>query len=316
MNKKWKGHIAILCASVLFGINIPISKSLLDTIGPFGWSFTRASVACLCFWIVSLLLPRERLVCKRDFWMLVVCALFGMVVNQLFFVVGLASTSSIDASIISTTVPVLVMLIAALVLKEPITHMKVAGVLIGAAGALLLVLSGAHSAVGSKSLHGDLFCLGSSLSYAVYLVISKPLAQRYSPVTVMKWTFLFSSCFLLPTSMIDLGRLNIAAFDTQLSLQVSYSLILGTFVPYLLVPLALKKLRPTTISMYNYVQPLVASLLAVIVLHDSFTWLKCLAAVLVFTGVYVVNKSKSRAQMEAEKAASNTQIADNPSSAG
>ncbi|MDR2848152.1 MAG: DMT family transporter, partial [Bacteroidales bacterium] len=110
MNEKWKGHIAILCASVLFGINIPISKSLLDTIGPFGWSFTRASVACLCFWIVSLLLPRERLVCKRDFWMLMVCALFGMVVNQLFFVVGLTSTSSIDASIISTTVPVLVML--------------------------------------------------------------------------------------------------------------------------------------------------------------------------------------------------------------
>ncbi|MDR3093469.1 MAG: DMT family transporter [Bacteroidales bacterium] len=301
MNEKLKGHITILCASIMFGVNIPISKSLLEAIGPFGWSFTRASFACSCFWIVSLLMPRERLHCKKDFWMLLVCALFGMVFNQLCFVVGLASTSSIDASIIATIVPVLVMLIAAVVLKEPITHMKVAGVLIGATGALLLVLSGAHNAVGAKSLRGDLFCMGSSLSYAIYLVVSKPLAQRYSAITVMKWTFLFSSCFLLPTSFIDLLRLSPAICDTQLSLQVSYSLILGTFVPYLLVPMALKKLRPTTISMYNYVQPLVASLLAVLVLHDSFTWVKCLAAVLVFAGVYVVNKSKSRAQMEAEK---------------
>jgi drug/metabolite transporter (DMT)-like permease len=302
MNEKLKGHITILSANLLFGVNIPVSKSLLEIIGPLGWSFLRALFACLCFWTVSLFLPRERLIHKNDFWLLMICALFGMVINQLFFLVGLSSTSSIDASIIATTVPVLVMLIAAVVLKEPITTLKVVGVLIGAAGALTLILSGAHNVIGAKSLRGDLFCLCSCLSYAIYLVISKTVVQRYSPVTVMKWTFLFSAFFLLPTSLGDLAKLNIAVFDQVQLLQVSYSLFFGTFIPYLCIPFALKKLRPTTVSMYNYVQPLVASFLAIIVLHDSFTWVKCLAAVLVFTGVYVVNKSKSRAQMEAEKA--------------
>ncbi len=301
MTERMKGHLIVLVTNIFFGLNIPISKSLLASVGPFGWSFTRAIFACSCFWMLSLFLPRERLAQKSDLGLLLICALFGMVFNQLSFVVGLTMTSPIDASIISTAVPVMVMIIAAIVLKEPITPTKVTGVLVGAAGALLLITSGASGSIGSNGLQGDLLCLLSGLSYAIYLVISKPLVQRYSSVTIMKWTFLFSSVFLFPTGFSELKIIDVAAIDTQLWLKIAYALMFGTFIPYLLIPMGLKRLRPTTMSMYNYVQPMVASVVAIIALQDTFTWAKLVAAVLVFSGVYIVNKSKSRAQMEAEK---------------
>lgn len=237
--------------------------------------------------------------------MLVLCALFGLVFNQLSFVAGLTLTSPIDASIITTSVPVLVMLIAAIVLKEPITTTKVTGVFVGATGALLLILSASNKATGAGSIQGDLLCVVSCLSYAIYLVISKPIVQRYSSVTVMKWTFLFSTLFLSPTGLREVINYPYPDFDTRLWLQITYALVGGTFIPYLLIPLGLKRLRPTTMSMYNYVQPLVASIVAIIILQDTFTWVKACAAILVFTGVFIVNKSKSRAQMEAEKSGKN-----------
>ncbi len=295
----------VLAVNVFFGLNIPISKALLSVIQPFGWSFMRAAFACICFWTVSLCVPREPIARKADLLLLFVCALFGMVFNQVSFVVGLTLTTPIDASIIATSVPVMVMIIAAIVLKEPITPTKVTGVLVGAAGAILLILSSSKIGVGNNSLQGDLLCLLSGLSYATYLVISKPLVQRYSAVTVMKWTFLFSSILLSPLGINDLKPLNFSVFNERLILQVSYALALGTFIPYLLIPMGLKRLRPTTMSMYNYVQPLVASIIAIIALQDTLTWVKLVAAILVFSGVYIVNKSKSRAQMEAEMAARN-----------
>jgi drug/metabolite transporter (DMT)-like permease len=296
-----KGHLLVLITNIFFGFNIPVSKAILSTVHPLGWSLLRALFACVCFWTVSLFLPKEPLVKKSDFGLLLWCALFGMVFNQVSFIAGLTLTSPIDASIISTAVPVLVMLIAAAVLREPITLTKVAGVFKGVAGALLLILSGSGIAGSGGNMQGDLLCLFSCLSYAVYLVSSKRLVQRYSAVTVMKWTFLFSSLLLLPTGFHELKNCSYAGFNTQLWWQTGYSLVFGTFIPYLLIPLGLKRLRPTTMSMYNYVQPMVASVVAVIALQDTFSWMKCCAAMLVFAGVYVVNKSKSRAQMEMEK---------------
>jgi drug/metabolite transporter (DMT)-like permease len=306
VNEKLKGHLIVLVTNILFGLNIPISKAILSTdIGPFGWSFLRALFTCICFWLLSLFLPKEPIVKKSDYGMLVLCALFGLVFNQLSFVAGLTLTSPIDASIITTSVPVLVMLIAAIVLKEPITTTKVTGVFVGATGALLLILSASNKATGAGSIQGDLLCVVSCLSYAIYLVISKPIVQRYSSVTVMKWTFLFSTLFLSPTGLREVINYPYPDFDTRLWLQITYALVGGTFIPYLLIPLGLKRLRPTTMSMYNYVQPLVASIVAIIILQDTFTWVKACAAILVFTGVFIVNKSKSRAQMEAEKSGKN-----------
>ncbi|MDR1666927.1 MAG: DMT family transporter [Bacteroidales bacterium] len=306
MSEKTKGHLIVLATNIFFGLNIPISKAILSTaISPLGWSFLRVSFSCACFWMFSLFLPKEPIIKRVDFGLLLWCALFGLVFNQVSFIVGLTLTSPIDASIIATAVPVLVMLIAAVVLREPVTPTKVTGVLIGAAGALLLILSGSNAGVSGNSVQGDLLCLFSCFSYAIYLVSSKRLVQRYSSVTVMKWTFLFSTVLLFPFGVTGLKDCAWLAFDTTLWLQIAYALTFGTFIPYLLIPMGLKRLRPTTMSMYNYVQPMVASMVAVIAMQDTFSWVKCCAAALVFAGVYVVTKSKSRAQLDAEQAQKN-----------
>lgn len=212
-------------------------------------------------------------------------------------------TSPIDAGLIVTMNPMMVMLISALVLKEPITSKKAGGVLIGACGALLIIWQSYTINQGhGGSLMGNLLCFISVVSYATYLVISKPIAQRYSPVTLMKWMFLFSTILMLPFSMQDVVNAKLFSEETSLSALTSlfYVVFFATFLAYLFIPIALKRIRPTTISMYNYAQPLVAATLAILMSQDTLTWDKPIAALLVFTGVYLVTQSKSRADLENE----------------
>ena len=211
-------------------------------------------------------------------------------------------TSPIDAGLIVTMNPMMVMLISALVLKEPITSKKAGVVLIGACGALLIIWQSYYTINQGHggSLMGNLLCFISVVSYATYLVISKPIAQRYSPVTLMKWMFLFSTILMLPFSMQDVVNAKLFSEETSLSALTSlfYVVFFATFLAYLFIPIALKRIRPTTISMYNYAQPLVAATLAILMSQDTLTWDKPIAALLVFTGVYLVTQSKSRADLE------------------
>jgi drug/metabolite transporter (DMT)-like permease len=235
-------------------------------------------------------------------WLLLACALLGITVNQTFFIFGLERTSPIDAGLIATLNPLLVMLIAAAVLKEPITWKKACGVFVGACGALLIIWHSAVSGAGDKegSLSGNLFCLLSVISYCVYLVISRPIARRYSPVTLMKWMFLFATVMLFPFGAGDM--LDAPVFSSVGTwgalLDLLYVLVGATFLAYLFIPVALKRIRPTTISMYNYLQPIVAGVAAIIIGQSVLTWDKPVATVLIFAGVYLVTRSKSRADVE------------------
>ena len=305
---KWHGHIAIFAANILFGINIPIAKTLMpEWIDPVGLTFLRMSFGALAFWVVSLFTLNEK-VSKKDLLILFFCAILGTTVNQLTFIEGLGMTSPIDAGLIVTMNPVMVMLISALVLKEPITSKKAGGVLIGACGALLIIWQSYTINQGhGGSLMGNLLCFISVVSYATYLVISKPIAQRYSPVTLMKWMFLFSTLITLPfaiESIWNTPAFHKEVFDGQELGAIFFVLFGATFVPYLLIPLALKRIRPTTVSMYNYIQPIVASFIAVFIGQDSFSVTKLVSAALVFSGVYLVTQSKSRADLEQQNSQS------------
>ena len=300
---KWHGHIAIFSANILFGLNIPIAKTLMpEWIDPVGLTFLRMSFGALAFWATSLFVLNEK-VSKKDLLILFFCAILGTTINQLTFIQGLGMTSPIDAGLIVTMNPMMVMLISALILKEPITSKKAGGVLIGACGAILIIwhsyAAGTSGGSGS-SMTGNLLCFISVICYATYLVISKPIAQRYSPVTLMKWMFLFSTILMAPFSIQDVVKAKLFSADTTFTALSSlfYVVFAATFLAYFLIPIALKRIRPTTISMYNYAQPLVASTLAIIIGQDHLTWDKPVAAVLVFTGVYLVTQSKSRADME------------------
>jgi drug/metabolite transporter (DMT)-like permease len=302
--EKLKGHGIILVVNVLFAVNISISKSLIPAgMAPEALTLLRILFATAMFWLSSLFVKREKIPLK-DLGLLFICACAGIAFNQSLFMAGLNLTSPVDTSIIATAGPIYVMLLAALILKEPITKQKVFGVMLGVAGGVLVILSSTHSGDRNSSLNGDMLIVTSNLLYSIYMVISRPLSQRYSAVSIMKWMFLFSTLMLTPfmyRDVLDASAFHHAAIKWEEIFRIVFVLVGGTFVPYLLIPMSLKRLRPTTVSMYSYIQPIVASMLAVMVGQGNFTVEKLFAALLVFTGVYLVTMSKAREDVEREK---------------
>lgn len=272
-----------------------------DILHPTVLTFFRFSGAMVLFWLASLFFKREHVPAK-DVLMLFFASVFGLTLNQLPFFLGLSMTSSIDASIVVTMLPIVTMILSAIILKEPITQLKAIGVIVGASGALIIVFSSHTEDVGNGNMLGNIIVFLAVVSFALYLTLFKNLIIKYHPVTVMKWMFLFATITGLPFSYSLLGEVNFAALSNSTWLSIAYVIILATFLSYILVPIGQKAVRPTTLSMYNYVQPIMASLVAVLVGIDQFGYQQALAAVLVFSGVYIVTQSKSRAQLEAEKA--------------
>lgn len=303
MTEKKTGHLAMLTASVIFALNVPITKSLIpEWVAPPAMTTLRIVFATVMFWLVSFFQKKEK-VALKDFPVIFFGSFFGMAFNQMMFIIGLSKTSPIDSSIIATLSPVMVMLISAAVLREPITAKKAIGVIIGGLGAILIIVTQTHVGVKSSSWVGNLFCLISAASYAIYLVITKPVTMKYTPVTLLKWMFLFSTFMIIPFTYQDVVSAKVfAVYNESAIIRVVYVLFFATFISYFLIPVALKRIRPTTVGSYNYLQPLVASFAAIAVGQDVLTWEKPTAALFIFTGVYLVTISKSRADMEREKA--------------
>ena len=302
---KLKGHAALWVANLVWGLNAPIGKSVLWSehnpggVSPFALSVYRMLGACLLFWSVSLFLPRER-VARRDIVLLLFASVFGIQLNQMLFLWGLSLTSPIDSSIIATVVPVLTMVLATLFLREPITWLKAGGVFLGCAGALLLILVSRHGTGHTSSVKGDVLCLVSAVSYATYLTAFRNVIGKYSPVTTMKWMFLFAAVVAAAVYYRPLAAVDYAALAPRTWAGIGYVVVCSTFLSYFMVPIGQRYLRPTVVSMYNYVQPVVAVLFSVAIGLDSFGFTKAAAALCVFAGVWLVTKSKSRAQVEAE----------------
>lgn len=305
-NSHFHGHLAMLTANILWGLMSPISKKVLSSglVDAISLTTFRLTGAAILFWIASCFMKQEK-VAPRDMVRLFCAALLGIVLNQGSFIMGVSLTSPINASIVTTTSPIITMVIAAIYLKEPITGKKIMGIIIGASGALLLILSSQTiSGNNSSNIWGDLLCLFAQFCYSTYFVLFKGLISRYSPVTLMKWMFLYASVCSLPffshVAAIDFHTLPVEIYG-----EIIYVVVGGTFITFFLVPVGQRVLRPTVAIMYNYMQPIVASILAVLWGMDTFGLAKTLAIVLVFAGVYVVTKSKSKAQLDAERAIKN-----------
>ncbi len=303
---KLKGHVALWVANIIWGLNAPICKGVLrsathpEGVSPFALSAYRMLGAAALFWGASLFLPREK-VARRDMLLLFLASVFGIQLNQMLFLWGLSLTSPIDSSIIATVVPVLTMVLATLFLREPITWLKAGGVFLGCAGAVMLVLISQHAVGGVSSIGGDVLCVVSAVSYAIYLTAFRDVIVRYSAVTTMKWMFLFAA---ISASLIyhkPLVEEHYAALSAATWGGIAYVVVCSTFVAYFMVPIAQQRLRPTVVSMYNYVQPVVAVIFTVAIGLDSFGFTKAAAALCVFAGVWLVTKSKSRAQLECER---------------
>lgn len=296
ISKNTQGHLFALTANIMWGLMSPIGKSALQEFSALSVTTFRMVGAAAAFWILSVFCRQEH-VPPKDMLKIFFASLFALVFNQGVFIFGLSLTSPIDASIVTTTLPIITMIVAAIYLKEPITNKKVLGIFVGAMGALILILSSQTSANGGNSIWGDLLCLLAQLSFSIYLTVFKGLTQQYSAVTINKWMFIYASMCYIPFSYNDIAIIQWETISATAIFQVSYVVLGGSFIAYICVMTAQKLLRPTVVSMYNYVQPIVASIAAVIMGVGTFGWAKGLAIGLVFLGVYIVTQSKSRADL-------------------
>ena len=271
-----------------------------EVIHPMALTFLRFSGGLVLFWLASFFIKSEK-VSLKDLVLLAAASLFALVLNQIPFFYGLSLTSPIDASIVVTMLPIATMLLSALILREPVTQLKVIGVLVGASGALLIVFSSQQVEGGQGNLTGNLIVFMAVVSFGLYLTMFKNLISRYHPVTVMKWMFLFATVFGFPFCYKAVAATDLTLFSSTDWLSIGFVVVFATFFGYLLIPIGQKTLRPTTLSMYNYMQPVVASLVAIFWGIDKFGYQQALAGLLVFAGVYIVTQSKSRAQLEAEQ---------------
>lgn len=296
--RKIGGHLAACGAYSIFGFNIILTKDLTNShiFTPLSLFTLRALGAGLLFWTLSLFTKKET-VDRKDFIQIFLASLLGYFGTQITFLIGINYTTPLDCSIISTLGPVFTMLVAAVVLKEPITVKKAGGVLLSLAGIILLIMSSTTAVADPTRVTtpgGIILLVLNCLCFAAYLGIFRPVIQKYSVVTFMKWIFLFSFVLSAPFSAGDLFAVNYAAVPIGCYLDLGYLVLFATFISYFLIPIGQKELRPTLVSLYSYVQPIIASALGIYLGMDRVTLTKTLALIAVVSGVVMVNRSPQR----------------------
>lgn len=296
----WKAHLALFFVNTLYGASHVLAKGVMpEFLTPSVFILFRVLGATLLFWIVKLILPIQKIE-KKDFLLLAICGLFGVAINQLCFFYGLNLSSAINSGIIMTTNPILVIILAYFLIKEKITISKIAGILIGAAGAILLTLAGSSGK--GDSLLGDLFLFTNALSYAIYLVIAKPLMKKYNPLTVITYVFTFGLGFVLlfPPTLTEVFQTDFQKISLEIWAKIAYVVVGVTFLTYLLTMYGLKYLSPSVSSAYIYFQPVLVIFFAFFLSYvgfaedytDTITWQKGVYMFLIFVGVWLTTRKQ------------------------
>lgn len=299
-NNIFKAHLALLGANIIYGANYLIAKGIMpNKIGPSAFVFIRLFCGTILFWIIKSFI-KER-VAQKDMLRLVLCGLLGAAANQLLFFNGLNLTSPIDASIIITSIPVMVLIFSALILKEKVTLRKLLGITIGGIGAILLIWYG-NSSGGTSSFLGNLLIFLNACCYGLYLVIVKPLMKKYNSITLISWVFLFGFIFMFPFGIGDLLATDFKAFDFNTYLVIAFVVIFTTFFAYLFNIYALNFVSPSVNSSYVYLQPAISFIMVSIYAYglnhqeyaQDINAVKILSCLLVISGVYIISKSHTK----------------------
>lgn len=291
MNKTIQAHLALLTANIIYGANYSIAKEVMPAyIQPFAFVVMRVGGALLLFWIVSALFIKEK-IDRKDLPRIALLALFGVAINQLLFLKGLSLTTPINASIIMVSNPIIVLLIAAMVLKEKIAVSKIAGIAFGIAGALLLLMFNKTFSFGSETITGDIMILINSMSWAIYIILVKPLMKKYNTFTIVKWVFLFGFLYVLPFGYGEFKQIDWVAMPSAVWRDILFVVLASTFFAYILNTYALRALNPSVVSIYIYLQPFLATLIAVFYYHnDELDMRKVFSGLLIIIGVYLVSQ--------------------------
>ncbi|WP_040664656.1 DMT family transporter [Nafulsella turpanensis] len=288
---KWKIHGALAAANLIYGANYSIAKAVMpEYIRPFGFIFARVVFGTMLFWLFNVLIRNGEKVERKDLPLLALCGLLGVAANQLLFFSGLNLTSPINASLITTIMPLILLPIAAVQLKERITARKVTGVILGLSGAALLISNKNTISLQNSQLAGDLMIFLNATAFSFYLVLVKPLMQKYKAQTVIKWVFFFGMIVVVPFGWEDFMAVSWGQLPANAWMAILYVVLFTTFFAYLLNTWALKYMSSSVVAIYAYMQPVFATMIAVWIGQDSFTLEKSMYSLLIFAGVYLVTR--------------------------
>ena len=296
MNKRLLAHLALFAANLIYGINYTVAKDVMpDYIEPLGFILVRVIGAVVLFWLCYALFYYEK-VKKGDLLKLAICGLFGVAINQMLFFEGLNLTTPINAAVIMVSNPILVLLFGIVFATERFSTKKGIGVALGALGAIVLITNGGQLSLNKEHFCGNIMVFFNASSYAVYLVLVKPLMQKYKPITVISWVFLFGILFVIPFGWSDFQAIQWATMPSGILWRVAFVVVGTTFLAYLFNIYGLKTLNPSTVSTYIYLQPVLASIVAIIASSDSLDLTKICSTVFIFLGVYLVSHKTKAVQ--------------------
>jgi drug/metabolite transporter (DMT)-like permease len=290
LNKYLRSHLALLGANTIYGVNYVIAKGIMpDYLMPKAIIFIRVIITVAVFWALHFFMPSEK-VEQKDKLKLAICAFFGVAINQILFFEGLNLSTPINASIIITVIPVLIIIFAHFLLKERITGLKLAGIILGASGALLVILSAGAGQFNSSTLLGNILILINALSWALYLVLIKPLMERYDSFTIMKWIFSYGLIIVSPFTLYSFASTSFSTIPFTIWLSILYVVFGATIVAYYLNNYSLKTVSPSVNGIYIYLQPLIAAIVSILFGKDRLSVTDIISAVLIMAGVYLVTR--------------------------
>lgn len=291
MNQRTFALIAVSIATLIYGITYTIAKDVMPNyIKPYGFILLRVSSATLIFWTVGLFTKPQKIE-KSDYKKILIASFFGITLNMLAFFKGLSLTSPISASVMMVTSPIMVLIFSSILIRKPIGKQRILGVFIGLVGALFLITLGNSSTGNStNSAFGNFLVFLNAASYGLYLVLAKDLVKKYNPIVFIKWLYLFGLIFVIPFGYSELTAVIWEEIPTNIYWNISFVLLFTTCITYLFNLYGLSKLKPTTVSVFIYLQPVIATIYALIVGSDSLNFVKLCATLLIFLGVYLVTK--------------------------
>ncbi len=290
MKSNTKAHLAVLATNLLFGVNYATVKYITPAfILPFGLNMARVLTALILFWILYLLKPTSFSIRIKDIPRFIICAASGVTINQLLFIKGLSLTTSIHASLLSLGTPIFITIIAAWLLREMLTPVKMIGLTLGIGGATMLILLKDSTHSGTDVVTGDILILLNAISYAFYMVLVRPLMQVYSPVHVIRWVFTFGTIMIAPFAWPQFASTDWSAFQSTHWMALAFVCIGATFFSYLFNIYGISVIGASATGSYIYTQPVFAAITSMIFLGENIDAYKIIAALLIFTGVYLVN---------------------------
>lgn len=290
MQTKTKAHLAVLAANLIFGVNFSVVKYITPAlIKPFGLNVIRVIVTTFLFWLILMFEKPERRIQQKDLPLFLICGLTGVAINQLFFIKGLSMTFSTHGALLMLCTPIVITIVAFFFLKERLTLVRFGGLVLGIGGATMLILSKERSGTGSNVLLGDMLIIINAISYSFYFVLVKPLILKYSPIQVITWVFTMGAVFIIPVGWQEFISAPWATFTLVDFSAIGFVVLGATFLAYLFNIYGLHHINASATGAYIYLQPIFATIVAIIFLNEPFVWSKVLSALMIFTGVYLVN---------------------------